>query len=125
MLVGLTTTRSGEESLRWLTKEAFVKEKLPYIMGIISLLVIILATAISSATAAGTVMIEASGSGPIMDHSYFSWSEMPVIGPEGASYHHDGVRYGYNYNYNLWPEGPQAGGDLSLDRTSPATAWSF
>jgi hypothetical protein len=119
MLVGLTTKRSGEGSLRWLTKEAFVKENLPYIMGTISLLVMILATAVSSATAAGTVTMETSGSGSISGHSYFSWSEMPVFRPEGTLYHHDTVRYSYNYNYNLWPEEPPVGDDF----WTPGAGW--
>ena len=55
MVGGLVITELGEESLRRFAEGAFVKENLPYIMGIISLLVMILATAVSSATAAGTV----------------------------------------------------------------------
>jgi hypothetical protein len=112
MVGGLVTNKRGEESLRSFAKEAFVKENLPYIMGTISLLMMILATVVSSATAAGTVTMETSGSGSILSHTSFSWSEMPVLGPEGASYHHDGVRYNYNYNYNLWPEEPPVGNDL-------------
>jgi hypothetical protein len=118
MVGGLVITELGEESLRRFAKEAFVKENLPYIMGIISLLVMILATAVSSATAAGTVTIETSSSGSISGHSYFSWSGTPVLGPDGASRHHDGVLY--SYNYNIWPEEPPAGDDLWM----PSAGWS-
>jgi hypothetical protein len=145
MVGGLVTTKLGEESLKRFTKEAFVKENLPYIMGTISLLVMILATAVSSATAAGMVTIQTSGSGSVMEHSYFSWSETPVPGPDGAAYYHDGV----HYNYDFWPEEPPAGDglwtpgarwgtrynrgwynqqpaatDLSPDRTGPVAAGS-
>ena len=100
----------GEESLRRFAKDAFVKENLPYIMGIISLLVMILAAAVSSATAAGTVTIETSSFGSISEHSYLSWAGTPVPEPEGASYHHDAVLY--SYNYSIWPEELPVGDDL-------------
>jgi len=104
MVGGLVTTKLGEESLMRFSKEAFVKENLPYIMGTISLLAIILATAVSSATAAGTVTFQTSGSG--MGHSSFVWSDMPVPGPDGAYYYHDRICY------DFWPEEPPAGDGL-------------
>jgi hypothetical protein len=87
---GLVMTKLGEASPRRFTNEAFVRENLPYIMGTISLLVIILATAVSSATAAGTFTIETSTSGSAMGHSSFSWSGMPVAGLGGAAYYSSG-----------------------------------
>jgi len=100
MVGGLVTTKQGEESLRRLAKEALVKENLPYVMGTISLLVIVLAMAVSSANAMGAETIEIACPGSVMGHSCFSWSEMSMFGAEE----------------------PQAGGDLSQDEVGPAMA---
>lgn len=72
MVVGLVTTKRGEESLKRLAKEALVKENLPYIMGTISLLVMILAMAVSSANATGVETVVIAGPGSVMGHSCFS-----------------------------------------------------
>lgn len=100
MVGGLVTTKRGEESLRRLAKEALVKENLPYIMGTISLLVMVLAMAVSSANATGTETIEIAGTSSVMDHSCFSWPEMPMFGAEG----------------------PQVGSGLFLSGAGPAMA---
>lgn len=113
---GLVMTKLGEASPRRFASEAFLRENLPYIMGTISLLVIILATAVSSATAVGTVTIETSTSGSVMGHSSFSWSGMPVPGLMGPLTIHQGLLY----NYNFWPEEPSAADDL----WTPSTRWS-
>jgi len=102
----LVTTELGDASPRRFTNEAFVRENLPYIMGAISLLVIILATAVSSATAAGMVTIETLNSGSITSHSSFSWSRMPVPGLDEAAHYNQG------YNHNFWPEEPHEADDL-------------
>ena len=76
MVGELATTKLGEKSLRVFAKEAFVKENLPYIMGTISILTMILATAVSSATAAetdtGAVTFETTDSS--ISFSSFGWS---------------------------------------------------
>ncbi len=112
MVGGLVITKLGEESLRKLFKEAFIKENLPYIMGTFSLMVMILAAVVSSATAAGTVTFQISGSG--MSHTSFIWSDLPFSGPDGASYYHESV------HYNLWPEEPPVGDGLWM----PSARWS-
>lgn len=104
MVGGLVITKLGEESPGKFFKEAFVKENLPYIMGTISLLAMILAVTVSSATAAGTVTYHTSGTG--MTQTSFIWSEMPVPGPDGTAYYHESVRY------NFWPEEPPVGDSL-------------
>lgn len=151
MVGGLVTAERGEESLKGFAKGEFVRENLPYIMGTLSLLVMILATAVSSATAAGTATMETSGlgTGSGMDHEREVWSmPEPVPGVDGAAYYHDDVHYSYGYNF--WSEEPPAGDgpwksgvrlssrydrgwynqhpvavDLSSDRTGPAVAGSW
>ena len=101
MVGGLFTTRLGEESLRSFAREAFVRDNLPYIMGIVSLLVMILAAAVSSASAAGTMTFQTTGSG--MDYTSFAWSDMPASAPVGPYYYHGSSPYSY------WPEEQPSG----------------
>jgi hypothetical protein len=116
MVGGLFTTRLGEESLRSFAREAFVRDNLPYIMGIVSLLVMILAAAVSSASAAGTMTFQTTGSG--MDYTSFAWSDMPASAPVGPYYYHGSSPYSY------WPEeqpsgrGPWASGYKGPARSS-------
>ncbi|MDF0593660.1 hypothetical protein P0O24_08695 [Methanotrichaceae archaeon M04Ac] len=104
MVGGLFTTKLGEESLKSFAKEAFVRDNLPYIMGIISLLVMILAAAASSASAAGTITFQTTGPG--MAYTSFAWSDIPAPGPEGFYYYHGSSLDGF------WLEEPMAGRGL-------------
>jgi len=117
MVGGLVTTKRGEESLRRFAKEAFARENLPYLMGTISLLVMILATAVSSATAAGTVTFQTSNTG--VSHSSFVWSDIPIYGPDGASYYHESIRY------NFWPEKPPVSDDLWMSSARWSTRYDW
>ena len=105
MVGGLVTTKLGEESLRRLGREALVKENLPYVMGTISLLLMVLATAVSSANAAGIATIQSTGSG--MTYSSISWSGygLPTPVPDGAYYHRS------SFGSYFWPEVPPEGRD--------------
>ncbi|HPJ30392.1 MAG TPA: hypothetical protein PLZ42_03265 [Methanothrix sp.] len=128
MVGELATSKLGEESLRRFAKEAFVKENLPYIMGTISLLAMILATAVSSATAAGmgTVTFATTGSG--MSYSSFGWSEhgsvhyIEMPGIDRPHYSHEGIRNSF------LPDEPAMDRDLYL-RTPVAQStrygWSW
>ena len=101
MVGGLFSTRLGVESLRSFAREAFVRDNLPYIMGVVSLLVMILAAAVSSASAAGTATFQTTGTG--MAYSSFVWSDIPATEPEGFYYYH-GISH-----RSIWPQEPPAG----------------
>lgn len=131
MVGGLATTKLGEESLKRFAKEAFAKENLPYIMGTISLLAMILATAVSSATAAGAGTATFATTGSSMSFSSFGWSEyepghnMGTSWPDGTYYHH-----GYmTMNHYFWLEVTPAGSNLNLltpvGPSSPRYIWGW
>ena len=100
MVGGLVTTKLGEDSLRSFAREALVKENLPYVMGTISLLLMVLATAVSSANAAGIATIQSTSSGTAYSSITWSGYGLPAPGPDGA-YYHPG-----SFSYNFWPEVP-------------------
>ncbi len=120
MVGGLVITELGEGSLRRFAKEAFVRENLPYIMGTLSLLVMILATAVSSANAAGTGTMTFQTTGSDVAFSSFRWlgydlgHDMPTPEPDGTYYYHESFRY------NFWPEEPPTGDGL----WTPGARWS-
>ena len=141
MVGGLFTTKLREESLRSFAREALVRDNLPYIMGIVSLLVMILAAAVSSASAAGTITFQTSGSAAT--YSSFAWSDMPAPVPEGIYYHHESSHYsswpgevtegpgpwapgykGPTRSSRVWYNQPPMATDLYPDRSGPMAAGS-